>query len=270
MYSLSFAVSLQETSFEAIEKLGKDFLLLLNLYGFHGVEFAIRDPEKVDLSSINPLLEKLDLKVSAIGTGQAFVDEGLSLSSPDPEIRRKAVARLESHMKLSRELPGNPYIIVGLIRGKSEGNIQKAMKTLTSSMLEVLELAEKHEVNILIEPINRYETDLINTVPEAIKWIKDLGSERLFILADTFHMNIEERNIFESLRLAVAHHLLRYVHIADSNRWAPGYGHLDLERIVNELLKLGYSWWFSGEMLPKPSLEECVYRMVRELFWEES
>ncbi len=270
MYSLSFAISLQETSFDAIQKLEKDFLLLLNLYGYRGVEFAIRDPEKVDLSELTPLLERLNLQVSAIGTGQAFVDEGLSLSSPDAEKRRGAIARLESHMKLSKELPGYPYIIVGLIRGRSEGDINKAMERLKASMLEVLDLAEKYDVNILLEPINRYETDLINTVPEAIRWIRDLGSKRLFLLADTFHMNIEERNIFEALRLAMGHHLLRYVHIADSNRWAPGYGHLDLERIVNGLLKVGYEWWFSGEMLPKPSLEECVYRMVRELFWEES
>ncbi len=105
-------------------------------------------------------------------------------------------------------------------------------------------------VPLLIEPLNRYETNLLNTVPETAEWISTLPTDNLRILADLFHMNIEEADMADAIKAVGAH--IGHVHFADSNRRAVGMGHSPIAEAVTALKQIGYSGYLSAEIFPKP------------------
>jgi sugar phosphate isomerase/epimerase len=241
------ALAMKEDFKESIKKVAD--------LGFDAVELAVRDPRMIDVHEIRSLLQQHHLTVAAIGTGQAYGEEGLSFTDPDPEIRRKAVQRIKDQMNLAMDI-GGPQVIIGLIRGtvKSGMDKEKAEKYFIQSIVECLEY--KPEVTLTLEPINRYETNLYNDTRSAMEVIDKIGRPNLKMLADTFHMNIEERDIIESILRAKGY--ISHVHFADSNRWAPGCGHIDFSEILDALEEIGYQGAVSAEILPKPTPEECL------------
>jgi 5-keto-L-gluconate epimerase len=105
-------------------------------------------------------------------------------------------------------------------------------------------------VDILWEPINRYEMDDFNTVEQALAFLDEIQMPNLRLMIDTFHMNIEESSILDSIHAAADH--TSYIQLADSNRRAPGFGHLDFDAIGATLANLGYDGVLSAEILPLP------------------
>ncbi len=223
--------------------------------GFDAVELAVRDPKIIDVHELKKLLEQYHLPVPAIGTGQAYGEEGLSFTDPDPQIRRKAIQRIKDQMNLATDI-GGPQVIIGLIRGTVKSGIDKdkAENYFVQSIAECLEY--KPEVTLTLEPINRYETNLYNDTRSAMEVIDKIGQPNLKMLVDTFHMNIEEKDIIESILHAKGY--ISHVHFADSNRWAPGCGHIDFSEILDALEEIGYEGAVSAEILPKPTPEECL------------
>ncbi len=230
--------------------------------GYDAVELAVRDPKIIDVHEINRLLQQYHLAMPAIGTGQAYGEEGLSFTDPDPQIRKKAVQRIKDQMNLAIGL-GGAQVIIGLIRGtiKSGVDQEKGEKWFIQSMSECLD--HKPEVTLTLEPINRYETNLYNDTRSAKGIIHKIGRPNLRMLVDTFHMNIEEPDIVESI-LHVKDHI-SHVHFADSNRWAPGCGHIDFKEILDALVEIGYQGAISAEILPRPTPEECL-RLTIEFY----
>jgi sugar phosphate isomerase/epimerase len=152
-------------------------------------------------------------------------------------------------------------------QGKAEEHLQKIKSLGYDGVLESLKTcsreAEKQGVYLWIEPLNRYETNLINRIEEGIRLIEEVGSKNLGLLPDTFHMNIEERSIEDSLRKSIPY--FRHVHIADSNRWAPGCGHLNFKSILETLREIGYQGFLSMEILPQPNPDEAA-KLAMEFF----
>ena len=262
-FNLSFAISLQRTQFEAVAS--KDFnvaekMKKMATLGFDGVELAIRNPSDIDISELKSGIELSGLKVPAIGTGQAYLEEGLSLCHPDDEIRKAAIQRIQAHIKLASELKA--LVIIGLIRGNLSKDAPEidSIDLLNESLITCLELAEIKGVSLALEPLNRYESNFINNIPECVAFIKEINHPRLKILADTFHMNIEDKNFHDSLMMAAP--WLAHVHIADSNRWFPGAGHINFKEIIDTLRDINYDGFISGEMLPKPTEIEAMRRFL--------
>src|SRR5713226_4862007 len=120
---LAYVLSTQPTRFQAVafaQDLQANIARLAEL-GYDGVELAVRDPESLDVQAVKRMLDAHHLRVPAIGTGQAFVEEGLSFTDPDASVRKRASARIESHIALAREF--GAIVIIGLIRGKFAGAI---------------------------------------------------------------------------------------------------------------------------------------------------
>jgi len=218
--------------------------------GYDGVELAITDPGRIDIAEVKKLLSRYNLAMPAITTGQAYTIEGLSLTSSNKEVRRRTIWRIKEHIRLAREL--DAVVIIGLIRGKRGDEEARGflIETLTTCA------SFDNRVRLVLEPLNRYETELINTMDEALEIVRQIGIENMGILFDTFHANIEEVSIGESIQKANGR--LFHVHIADSNRWVPGYGHLDFKEISRALSKIEYRGFGSLEALPKPGLENCL------------
>ncbi|MFB3886366.1 MAG: 5-keto-L-gluconate epimerase [Thermodesulfobacteriota bacterium] len=223
--------------------------------GYDAVELAIRDPRMIDVHQTKNLLRQHHLIMPAIGTGQAYGEEGLSFTDPDPEIRKKAVQRIKDQIDLAVEL-GQAQVIIGLIRGAIKPGVDpgEAEEWFIQSMVECL--GHKPEVTLTLEPLNRYETNLYNDTGSARAIIDKIGRPNLRMLIDTFHMNIEEPDIVKSILDARDH--ISHVHFADSNRWAPGCGHINFREILDALLRIGYQGAISAEILPKPTPEECL------------
>ncbi len=249
---LSIVVSVQEASFEAVAFKGgfTDHIKRIAELGFQGVELAVRNPLEVDRGLIIETTNKHKLDICAIGTGQAYGEEGLSLSSAEKYISDAAVARLKDHLRMAKSM--RAFVIIGLIRGKagSASKKQEAINRFANAMRSLDEYARGLGVQLVIEPINRYETDLLPTVSECLDFINANQLTNTGILLDTFHANIEEADIYQSI--LDAGNKLWHVHVADSNRWAPGYGHIDFLGIVDTLREIGYQGYLSAEILPYP------------------
>ncbi len=228
--------------------------------GYNGVELAITDPSSIEIREIKQLLARYNLEVPAITTGQAFLIEGLSLTGFPEKTRQRAIRRIGDHIGIAREL--GAMVIIGLIRGKGGG--KEAEKRLIGALQECTALDPT--VKLTLEPLNRYETELINNVAEALEILDRVGAENLGILFDTFHANIEEASLEESIRRADGR--IFHVHVADSNRWAPGYGHLNFKGILSTLQEIGYQGFLSAEVLSKPdpntSIKQTIYYLKQE------
>jgi 5-keto-L-gluconate epimerase len=263
---LAFVVSARPTGFASVAAAGHvdEAFAMLSRFGYDGIELAIRRPREIDAEHIRMLVRTHSLDVAAIGTGQAYVDEGLSLTHPDAEIRRQAFERLVEHVDLSRALGGVP-VIIGLIRGRSsvEVPLGRCLDLLRGALGDLASRAKAVGAGpLFVEPINRYETDIVPTLDEATRLLDAAGGTHLGVLADLFHMNIEEADPLGALATHASR--IAHFHLADSNRWAPGFGHIDVARSMETLYGRGFSGWASVECLPRPpDTMEAAYRIVR-------
>jgi sugar phosphate isomerase/epimerase len=262
---LSIVLSTHAAQFEAVAFKG-DFetnVAKIADYGYDGVELAIRDPKLVDADELEAVVGKHNLQVPATGTGQAWGEERLSFTSDDPAVRRAAIERVKSHIPLAARF--NAVVILGLIRGITPaGQTHKqSMAYLVEALQECSTAAAPHGVRYALEPLNRYETDLIHTVADGLDLIERVGAANFGLLLDTFHMNIEEPSLEDSI-LACGDRIFHF-HVADSNRWHPGAGHLDFRRILEVLYETGYTGYVSGEFMPIPDADTGARRSIAYL-----
>ena len=252
---LSLVLSTHAAKFEAVAYKG-DFegnIKKIAAQGYDGIELAVRDPALVDSREMIRTVARHGLVIPAIGTGQAWGEERLSFSDPDPRVRQKAVERIAAHVQLARE--AGALLIIGLVRGILQPGVSssQAREWMLSAFRSSAAAAAAAGVRMVLEPLNRYETPLINTAREALEFLDLVGADNLGLLLDTFHMNIEEPSIEESIRMCGQR--IYHFHVADSNRWYPGAGHLDFRAILSTLLATGYQGFVSGEFMALPEAD---------------
>jgi sugar phosphate isomerase/epimerase len=262
---LAIVLSTHAARFQAVAFKG-DFeanVARIASYGYQGVELAIRDPGLVDAHQLAAVVAGHRLEVPAIGTGQAWGEEGLSFTSSDPAVRRAAIERIKSHVPLAKHF--GAHIILGLIRGitPTGQTHEQSMAYLVDALQECAAVAAGEGVRFALEPLNRYETDLIHTVEQGMDLIHRVEADNFGLLLDTFHMNIEEPSIEQSIR-ACGDRIFHF-HVADSNRWHPGAGHLDFESILSALAETGYAGYVSGEFMPVPDADTGARRAMEHL-----
>lgn len=227
----------------------------LEINGFDGIEICISEPQKVNVKELIEKLERHKLEVSSISTGQARTLENIHLTHHDDDRRKAAVERILQHIDLSSKI-GYPAVTIGLIRGLgSVGREKEELDLLAEGMKVCCEYAEKKNVKLMIEPINRYETVLLNSVDDTLNYIsKKLGNYKcLGILYDTFHSNIEDKDMLKAIKDLGDR--LFHVHVADSNRGLPGYGHTNFVSIYKALEEIRYKGYISIEVQNIPDRE---------------
>ncbi len=248
----SIVLSTDQARFDAVVFKGRfrENIVKISQLGYDGVELAIRDPASIDVPMLQSTLLEGGLVVPAIGTGQAYGEDGLSFTAVEPSIRKTAISRVKNHIRLAAEL--DAVVILGLIRGVTPDGIsqERTMDWLVEALTACARDAADHGVRLALEPINRYETDLINTIDQGLALRGRVGAVSLGLLPDTFHMNLEEVSIESSIRQAASR--IFHFHVADSNRWYPGAGHLDFSNILSVLKDINYTGWVSAETLPHP------------------
>ncbi|HOO55865.1 MAG TPA: 5-keto-L-gluconate epimerase [bacterium] len=259
---LSIAVSTPDAEFSALALKGsfEDNFSLVKDAGYDGVELNVKNPAMVDRDEIVSLLDRYGLVCPAVGTGRAFGEEGLCFSSPDESNRKAAVQRIRSQVDFAGSLGAK--VIIGLILGKNPVTAESEQWAV-DCLAECGAYADEKGVDMVLEPINRYETSFIINVDTCLRFLDSVGHESCKVLLDTFHMNIEEPSIIDSIKKAGKR--IGHVHVADSNRWYPGAGHTDFKSIVAALRDAGYDGFLSAEILPQPDPETAARETVKYL-----
>jgi sugar phosphate isomerase/epimerase len=231
--------------------------------GFDAVELFLPNAQCLSVAEVKGLLEKYDLRLAAVGTGAGWLIHQYSLTSGSAEVRKEAVQFIKSLIDLGGAF-GAPAII-GSMQGRHEpGERVVALERLSEGLRELSEYASQAwGARLLYEPLNRYETNLFNRVGDTRLWLESEGLVNVQILADLFHMNIEEVSLVGALRDSWER--IGHIHWADSNRSAMGMGHTDFASILKLLRDLSYKGYVSAEVFPLPTGPATAQQTIKSL-----
>lgn len=232
--------------------------------GYDGVELHIHDSAHLDRGQLQQQLSRHQLLLTSIGTGTAYGKDKIFLASTDREIRSQAIERLKGHMITAADYP-HAVVIIGLIKGKVEdcGTPEQYERILLASLQECAEFAERNGVYLGLEVMNHYESDYLNQIGQGLELLDRVGSSHVQLHIDTYHMNIEERNIAAAIRQAKGR--ICHVHVADSDRWYVGHGHYDFAETVNVLTEIGYPYALCVESLGHPDMRTSGRESYRNM-----
>ena len=229
--------------------------------GFDAIELFTASGNAINTDTLKKLLDQYKLKLAAIGTGAGKVIHGLTLTDPNNSIRENAIVFIKEMMEFGAAF--NAPAIIGSMQGNvAQGCIHGQSIDILAEGLHVLdEHATSLGVKLIYEPLNRYETNLMNNLDDAAAFIESNKFKNVVLLADLFHMNIEEADIAASIEKNSQH--IGHVHFADSNRRPIGFGHTQIEPIANALKASGYDGYISAEAFPWPDPVLAAAQTIR-------
>jgi sugar phosphate isomerase/epimerase len=217
--------------------------------GYDGIELALKTAEEIRPANLSKLLADAKLEVSCISTGQVFADTGHMFTDSDAAKRAQLRRIFMGMIDLAADF--GKMVNIGRVRGRiGDDGYEKAESRFIDMARELCDYAGPKNVNLILEPVNRYEINFINSVEEGVGLMKKVNRPNMKLMPDVFHMNIEDKTIGGELEKNIGY--VAYIHLADSNRLAPGQGHTDFGDIFKCLKRAGYAGWTSVEILPKP------------------
>ncbi|UCB46562.1 MAG: sugar phosphate isomerase/epimerase [Spirochaetota bacterium] len=232
-------------------------------FGYDGIELMAANPVHLDSKKICKQIKELGLEVSAIGSGAAFMVDKLTLLASDPDVSQRALKRLHDLIQFASEVEA-PFVTIGSFRGRKAWVTDgKADAKLNEAMANAAGRASRLGVRLVLEPLNRYESDIVNNTKEGLALLEKIGHSHTGLLIDTYHLNIEEPSIHSCFQKAMSAGKLWHIHIGDSNRLPPGKGHLDFPGIVSTLREIGYNGYLSAELLPLPNPDQAAEETLR-------
>jgi sugar phosphate isomerase/epimerase len=231
--------------------------------GYDGVELALRDASQVNVPRIKHRLAATGLEVPCISTGQVFAADHLYFTHPEAEVRDQAVRRIVDMIRLAAEFGAK--VNTGRVRGViHDGESPKtARQHYIDCIQRCADIAEPLGVELIVEPVNRYEVNFINNCAEGLDIVHETGRRCVKLMPDAFHMNIEDASFRDAI--VAAHDAIGYFHVADSNRLAPGWGHIQFDEIFDALRDIGYDGWVTAEILPEPDPDSAARQAVEFL-----
>jgi len=215
-----------------------EVLETLRELGFAGVELNMLDPEKIVPDDLEEFLHNYGLKFTMLATGATAKKRGLSLSSEDEQVRRRSVSECRSFIDFAARFRAG--VIMGYLKGGPAADPHQARRSIEESLREVVPRAIEKQVPFLVEATNRYESSIVNTLDDAQALITVFAENPIVqMLPDTFHMNIEEKDMFASLEKHRKHY--SNLHISDNNRFFPGFGAIRFADLFDFLRSIDYS-----------------------------
>ncbi len=230
-------------------------------YGFDAIELFVSSGNSIDPGELKKLLDRYGLELSAVGTGAGKVIHGLTLSDSNLETRKKAIEYVKEIISFGSKL--NAPAIIGSMQGNTTdaANRNESLEILAESLIELSNFAAERGNFLIYEPLNRYETNLLNTLAQGAEFIDKYHLEHVKLLADLFHMNIEENDLAKSLV-----HYAKYIghiHFADSNRRPMGEGHTDISSIAKAIRSTNYPYYISAEAFPWPNPDAAAQKTIQ-------
>ena len=227
---------------------------------YDGIELALKNASEIDRDLLQSLLEKTGMQVSCISTGQVYADTGFMFTETDVYRRKEVKTIFMKLIDLAADF--GQFVNIGRIRGYAGNNgmTNYAENIFIETISELCAYAVSKNVTLVLEPVYRYEIDFVNSVEEGVKLLEKVNHPNLKLMPDVFHMNIEDVKIGAELYRHIRH--IAYIHLADSNRMAPGWGHTDFDDIFHHLALANYDGWLSVEVLPKPEPESAAKQAI--------
>ena len=208
-------------------------------WGFDSIEIAIEEPSHVNATTLKKALDE-----NGISCGSTCAALG-----PDRDLRGTAVQQETSMDYLKRlmdimQVIGSPVLVgplyssVGRAAPRDDNEYRRQWEVVVKNLQELCRYAEERNVRLAIEPLNRYETDFINTCAQGMQLVNDVDHPAIGLLLDTYHMNIEEKNSADAIRMAGDR--LYHFHACGCDRGTPGNDHIEWSSIVQALQDVKY------------------------------
>jgi len=228
--------------------------------GFNAIELFTPSGNAIDNHQLTQLLKTHSLELAAVGTGAGKVIHGLTLTDPNPAIREEAISFISDMIVFGAKF--NAPAIIGSMQGNVVNGIEREQSVAwLAEGLQILEkIAFEQGVFLIYEPLNRYETNMFNTLGAGVEFIQQKNLTNVKLLADLFHMNIEEVDSAKSI-LTHGNHI-GHVHFADSNRRPIGNGQTNMTNIANALKEINYAGYVSAESFPWPTSDDAAQQTI--------
>ena len=217
-----------------------DLVYKIKEMGFDIIEVPVEKKELIDWDRLKEMVKEVGLKVTISG---AFgIDR--DISSEDPNIREQGKQYIIDCIRIAEKM-GSPifggpvYSAVGKTRFISEEQKKKERGWCVENLKQIATIASDHGVVVGVEPLNRFESDMVNTADQAISLVSEVSHPNIKIQLDTFHGNIEEKSIPDTIR-KIGKEMLCHIQGNESDRGTPGTGNLDWKGIKAALDEIGY------------------------------
>jgi sugar phosphate isomerase/epimerase len=219
-------------------------LATLEALGYDGIQIQRKTRADIGLDGIKRALKGSRIELAVWG-------RGVPLLVADPEARKQAVEEVKEGLREAADLGAVGSIFVPVRQPlmapppPPKTLLELERETLIRQLAEIVPVAEQVGVKLILEPLNRYETHFVKQLGMAAEICREVGSPAMTFMADFFHMNIEEVDLAKAIEATAD--CLSYVHLADSNRYEPGAGHLDFRAPLAALKRVGYDGWLTLE-----------------------
>ncbi|MBI3678882.1 MAG: sugar phosphate isomerase/epimerase [Acidobacteria bacterium] len=229
--------------------------------GFDGVELPMFGREGFPAGDIRRALESNGLQATAC----CVIPQGMSLFDENPATRSKAVQHVRDIIALNAEIgskiaAGPIYSPVGFLPGRRR--TAEEWSRAIDSYRELCPALDEYGVTLCIEPLNRFETFFLNTAADGAALCDAVGHPRVGLLIDTFHSNIEEKDVAAAYRTAGRR--LKHVHTCENDRGIPGSGHIEWPAVFAALGDIGYDGWLTiesfGFNIPEIAAAAAIWR----------
>jgi D-psicose/D-tagatose/L-ribulose 3-epimerase len=236
-------------------------LARLKVMGFDGVELPLFDSSEADLKHTRQELDNLGLGRTAV----TVCTPETNPISPDAAVRRAAVDYLKERIDWCRMvgadvLCGPFHSALGALQGR--GRTAEEWAWCVEVQREAAEHAGEAGVRLSVEPLNRFEVYFLNTMADANQLVKEVDHPNYGYLYDSFHANIEEKDVYRSVVDNASG--INHVHISENDRGIPGSGHVHWDATFNGLKDCRYDGWFTieafGRALPELAAATCIWR----------
>jgi len=229
--------------------------------GFDGVEIARFDFAGFPSAEIRRACEREGLQTVFLSA----LTGDLSLVSPDKDVRRRTREFLLAGIETAAEIGADTFVgpfcsAVGYHTGQRRTDDE--WKNAVEGLQSLTSVLDQYNVTLAVEPLNRFETYFLNMTDDAVRLCEEVRHDRVGILFDTFHANIEEKNIAAALESAGK--WLRHVHTCENDRGTPGTGHVDWPGVFAAIDRIGYDRWLViesfGSTIPEIAKAACIWR----------
>jgi len=207
--------------------------------GYDVVEFPLEEPGGFDYGHASDLLDEHGLDASVV----VAMSEDRDLLAEDPEVRADGRQYIRDSVDAADAIGadrvvGPIYSAVGRTWRMDEAERAAAMDDIVDQLEELAAYAGERDISLCVEPLNRFETSVLNTAEQTIEVVDRVDDPACEILLDTFHMNIEEKSLPAAIRAAGDR--LGHVHACGNDRGAPGNDHVDWDGVAAALDDVGY------------------------------
>ena len=219
--------------------------LLAKSLGFDAIEVFAPSADFLRKNRLGEILLETKLRLAALGTGAGWVLQKLTLTHPDPSIRNHARLFIAEMIDLAAQFQAPA--ILGSMQGRFDGAVSKpqAMQWLREALNQLGKQAADRGSFLLFEPLNRYETNLVNRIEDGVALLQSLETDGVRLLVDLFHANIEEVSTADAIKKAGRQ--IAHIHFVDSNRRAAGWGQIDFKPIIEALRSVDFEGYLSAE-----------------------